>query len=114
MKARLIISIGWFISNLHRFWNNSTPVEIMPFPYFNDFPITVQWYVFLLSAKMFPASILMASYYGIRKKDYTFIGAVFALELLNYIVWYSESELVLLIQGILLLYTCLKDLIKWK
>lgn len=114
MKAKLIISLGWLISNLHRFWNNSTPVEINPFPYFDAFPITIQWYVFLLGSKLFPACILIAAYYGIRKKDFTFIGLVFVLELLNYFLWYSESEIILFLQGLLLLYTYLIDLIRWK
>lgn len=113
MKARLIISIGFFLSNLHRFWNNSEPVEVW-FPLFKSFPITFQWYVFLLFSKLFPVFILIAAYLGIRKKDYTFIGLLFALEIVNYVIWYSESEIILFIQGALLLYIYLREIIKWK
>lgn len=114
MKARLIISVGWFLSNIHRFWNNSIPVDINPFLLFDEFPITVQWYVYLLFSKLFPAFILLAAYYGIRKEDYRYYASVFVLELINYFVCYSESELILLGQGILLSYIYLKDKIKWK
>lgn len=110
MKARLIIAIGWFLSNLHRFWNNSKPVEIEPFLFFDAFPLTIQWYVYLLSIKLFPACVLLAAYVGIRKKDYVYLGAVFALELVNYLLWYSESEFILFIQGLILLI----GVIKWK
>lgn len=111
MKARLFISIGWLISNLHRAWNNSMPVSVYPFPLWNEFPLTVQWYVYLLGVKLFPAFILMAAYCGIWTKDFKFIQAVLWLEVLNYLIWYSTNEIILFIQGTILAIMYIK---KWK
>ena len=110
MKARLCIIVGWLVSNIHRIWNNSDPVNISPFPGI-QYPLTVQWYAYFWGSKLLPCLILLAAWFGIYRRDYAYIGAVFALELLNYAVWYSTSEIVLSVQSILFIVMIIR---KWK
>ena len=104
---------------MHRLWNNTAPEYINPFPFDKDYTITWHWYVHTILKDISYLSVLLAMWLYLgsnmkRERDIlTAFAAVFmtyVIDLPHYLLTARHSELVLLVQGLILLVAALKIL----
>lgn len=118
-KAYIIVLLflSWGIGNIHRIWNNTDPVYTNPFPFDRDYPVTWHWYIHTILKDVSVLSVLLALWLyvtGNFRRDKgisTIFGAIFVIQLTDlphYILAARHSEVVLAIQGAILLYAALK------
>lgn len=117
-----LLFLWWPVNNIHRAWN-SAPAEWVQWYFFSDAKEDIQWYVH---------DICQAIAYGIIfwgmwlyadsniKRDHdirTVIGGIALIQLIDivhYVGWHRHSEVMLVIEGLILAFIALKIFIKYR
>ncbi len=123
-RKQLIIYLlffSWFVYNVHRCWNNTAPLYTKPFPFDNSYEITWHWYVYMLLKDTSYLIILSAVWLYVTsnlKKDKDILGAFSAIlivqiiEIPHYLLWARHNEIVLSVEGLVLMWSAYKVMTK--
>jgi ABC-type iron transport system FetAB permease component len=105
------------VINIHRAWNNTEPVEGYWFPLDPDYKCTWHWYIHTILKDISFLLILFALWLYARsgmKRDKSVVWAlgtvliVQLIDLLHYVLWARHSEVILALQGGIMLYSAIK------
>lgn len=110
-----LIALGWIASNIHRVRNGKPNYPIHPF--LSERQIDLQWYMKDLGELIFFLIIAYLALVNVKPSvKIIFKGLVFVqiLELLNYLLYFKHSELILCAEGLTILGTIIILLMKWK
>jgi hypothetical protein len=111
----LLVALGWIASNIHRVRNGMPDYSIKPF--LIDRSIDLQWYMKDLGELIFFLIIAYLALVNAKPSvKIIFRGLIFVqlLELVNYILYFKHSELILWAEGLTILGTIIILLMKWK
>lgn len=122
MKNKLIIwlLILWRpVSLIHRMWNNSPPYYIHPFPfYYTKDGYEVQWYIYDVCNIVSYLMISIALWIYIKsyltkmaeiERLFTSIVIIQIIDLIHYILYFCQSDYVLVLESLVMLFTILKN-----
>lgn len=113
MKKRLIlilILLSWVVTLLHRVWNDDVAMPV-GFP-FNDIQTDIQWYlcdtgIMLSILCILGAFLLYVNSTLYKDKDVKIliqtISIVWVLDIVHYVLWFKQNELVLLCESIIVI-----------
>lgn len=117
----VLLFASWPINSIHRLWNNR-PADIGHWYLFEkSYSEDIQWYVHDICQCVYILFILTAIWLHItshkkRDSDVNYIfGAILInhiIDIFHYIGWHRRSELMLAVEGCVLLYAAIKIFLK--
>ena len=113
----ILLFLSWIVGNIHRILNNYEPIEGYWFPLDPKYKCSWHWYVHTILKDISFTTILVAVWCYVRsnlKRDKSItwtIGTVLLVQITDlphYLLWARHSEVVLAIQGGIMLYSAIK------
>jgi hypothetical protein len=117
----ILLFLSWPVDNLHRLLNDSTVRMNNWYPFNPKYVESVQWYTHDVCHAVAYLLILIAIWLYVqmpqrRDRDInTAISALLviqAIDVIHYIGWHRQCELILSIEGLILIYASLNIVIK--
>jgi len=117
----MLYFISWPVNSLHRLWNNSPAKPVYWYLYDNACYDDIQWYIHdvcqaIAYALIFTATWLyINSHYRKDKDVITVFGAILVvqcIDLVHYVGWHRKSEVILIIEGVVIMWAAVKIFLK--